>query len=105
MTQKENIIAYLAGFFDGEGSITIDKRNRTHVRVSQNLREPLELFKEYYGGGIYKDRAGFQLVITKRIDVLFCLKQLEPYLIVKKSKALFAISHVEKLLLIQGPVV
>lgn len=61
---KDTELAYMAGFFDGEGYIgvtfTESVRNdgyaiselRTYVRIEQTRKEALELFQQYFGGSI-----------------------------------------------------
>ena len=55
-------VAWMAGFIDGDGYITISgqvRKNRptrsyrVYVGVSNTKREALELFVQYYGGAIY----------------------------------------------------
>ena len=49
--------AWAAGFFDGEGYVSITRRDDTiHVRVSQVEREPLERLKDMFGGHIRDKR-------------------------------------------------
>ena len=85
------MIQYCAGFFDGEGCIYIRKDNRVRLHLAQNVLPPLDLFQSLYGGNIYSTgpppRRGFQLIICKKKDVIHCLIDLEPYLLVKGNKA------------------
>lgn len=96
-------LAYIAGFFDGEGSITIH-RNRKNAPnytmqcgVWQMDKNPLDYIAFYFGGNVYKkykdlNRKGNMWVwaATTRNALVF-LKAIEPYLIVKKAQAKLAI--------------
>lgn len=92
--------AYLAGFFDGEGCISLckltNKKGRVHykfaMRCSNTKIEPLLLFRDVFGGSIRKVvnvRKGksnrkmiyrYQLQCRKAIEALI---KLRPYLINK----------------------
>ncbi len=64
MTIEEKDLAWAAGFFDGEGYITISRRNHRgytghYLRVGINhvAREPLDKFVELFGGKLeYTDK-------------------------------------------------
>ena len=66
--------SWLAGLFDADGTITINKTNRQlSISVSQKTSELLQPLIELYGGNIYIDRGSnlsFKWYITKREDVL-----------------------------------
>lgn len=51
---------YLAGYFDGEGSIIASSRTRMRhslsVQVSTGDKECVELFAKYFGGNVYLDK-------------------------------------------------
>lgn len=98
--RKEITLSYIAGYIDGEGSIDIgkykDRENpRFRIRVSNTHLETLELLKEFFGlGGIYKMRLSpngkkkyYQWSVSARLDVVFILKKIIPYLIEKKERA------------------
>lgn len=91
-------LAYFAGFFDGEGCVGIKKpstRRTSHspyVTVSQVRPEVLLQLKATFGGGIhFASKCGkngiwcWQMAGSKR--VLEFLRQIEPYLVVKKAEA------------------
>lgn len=103
-------IAYLAGFFDGEGNIIIarDKTKlgnvnyRLRISASQVEREPLDKFKAAFGGlvmetvkpnpkhrNIFSWQQHSQLART-------ALEQLHPYLIIKADQAEFAINFIDE---------
>lgn len=91
-------INYIAGFFDGEGSIVISN-NRVTLSIPQTDEKILLKIKEFFKKGnvytlkkrkehwkdawVYRCNGSFQ--------VLEILLKLEPFLILKKDKALKAI--------------
>lgn len=99
--RREKVI-WAAGFFDGEGSVSITKRprpKRTYltlcIRASQVTREPLEVFTELWGGTICtasrpstekNSRMIYQWNVSARTAGL-ALAELAPYLRVKKVQA------------------
>ena len=65
---------WLSGFFDSDGTVTINKTNtQLSISASQKTSELLEPLIELYGGYCYIDRASsqsFKWYITKREDIL-----------------------------------
>lgn len=104
--KKNKDLEYLAGFFDGEGCINLQKTNklsktyRMRVFVAQLDTRPLYKFKEIFNDGfIYKwvNNAGhiqyqWEIHGKKSVNVL---KALLPYLIVKKEQAKLAVKWFE----------
>lgn len=111
---RETII-WAAGFFDGEGSVTIQKKNGYQLQVSiGGTNSPsLNIFREYWGGktnimnrigdeignsGYKVKHTAYQLTFnhgdteTKRL-----LQDLLPYLIVKKELAELGLEYLEGL--------
>lgn len=109
---------YIAGFFDGEGTAWAGKGKRkegaftvsvanTNLTVLRSIRD--FLFSNNINCGMYsmvgKERAkqylkrgwklGFSLKITSRESTVKFLKELLPFLIVKKSAALNVICFIE----------
>lgn len=99
---RQDLDAYLAGFFDGEGHVTISKhpeRWTCHVEIgaTQICREPLELLVRAYGGSIHKKAT--PKVIGKKPyrqcyawrcrgrEAMFAIYRMLPWLIVKLPKA------------------
>ena len=91
------LAAYLAGFFDGEGSISVNV-NRKLMRWSLRLSchqvnpAPLRLFVEVFGGSIrLTERAGNQRAIYEWVAAGImgaeALRQMRPYLRVKGEEA------------------
>jgi hypothetical protein len=109
LAEKGWEIAYLAGFFDGEGFIIICKDKsrvgnvnyRVRIGVSQVVVTPILLFKEYFGGLIqYQKRPES----TKHRDIFtwqqhsqkaaYALTTMLPYLTVKREQAEFALNFI-----------
>ena len=105
-TFKKEDLAWVAGFFDGEGSVTISHPQPVErpgwfglqVRISQITKEPLTVISAMFGGtvGVRDNSGGFgtrqiyqwSLTSTKAGEFL---ELLLPYLIVKKADALLAL--------------
>jgi len=91
--------AYLAGFFDGEGSIQITKTGNSHslqVSISQLDPRPLIMCMEKWGGSIRRqpDKRGFRTLVIWIVAARKALRALEdmrPLLIVKAAQADLAI--------------
>ncbi len=97
-------LQYIAGFFDGEGSIGVYKtsgKNNWHLRTqlaqnkSNNSTRIMEYLKNRYGGNISiqitlsnKNKYNWQLNSNKCAKFL---KDIEPYLVLKKKQAQIAI--------------
>src|SRR5438309_1289519 len=60
----EKDLAYIAGFFDGEGNATIrmvkgsngKRYPRLEARLTQNDRVVLDWIQSHYGGGVYEKK-------------------------------------------------
>ena len=106
--QKLTRLAYLAGFFDGEGYIIICRDKTSTGRLNYRLRmganqvtvEPINLLKQEFGGLIQKsvrtnpkhrDIYSWQQHSQKAV---VALNSLLPYLVVKREQAEFAIEWV-----------
>jgi hypothetical protein len=105
-------MAYLAGFFDGEGSVSITRKKTKgpmpqhvlQVSVAQIDLRPLSLLREAFGGNIYpqgkaKRNCWAWMVAAQKARPV--LQGLLPYLLVKKRDAeiglaFLDISHREK---------
>jgi hypothetical protein len=104
--QRQYKIAYLAGFFDGEGCIQINKidtkiRLRYYLRVSANQvnPKPIQMLYEEFGGHVSK-RSGSRGVyqwITQGRKANVVLETLLPFLIVKSAQAELALEFQESL--------
>lgn len=94
---REQLVAWAAGFFDGEGSVGLfrarmgGKVMTLRVRVGQKTREPLERFVLLWGGSIWHRKAnGHQTEFyewSKNSRPAYeALLEMEPYLVVKKPQ-------------------
>jgi hypothetical protein len=80
---------YIAGFFDGEGCIYINPVGRVGVSITQKKPEVLKMISEKYGGSIrLHDRAcaTFKWEVSSRKEMLFFLKRILPYTVVKTEE-------------------
>lgn len=80
---------WLAGFFDSDGTITINKSNfQLSISISQKERYILDIIKEIYGGYVYIDRNSntFKWYITKKEDILTILDYFKKYPSYSKKK-------------------
>lgn len=98
-------MAYIAGFFDGEGSATIrmvkaangKRYARVEARIAQNDRAVLDWIVELFGfGKVYAKRDARTPNVNHSLHMFYksgriFLTEIEPYLKVKKS-------HVTKIL-------
>ena len=86
------VCAYVAGFFDGEGSISIKSPGKKSgfalvVSVSQYHPLPIELIHTVWGGYIGKGANGSVRVMLYSKSAGKFLADIYPYLIVKKQQA------------------
>lgn len=107
---REIHLAYAAGFFDGEGCISLLKRERTYkqktityflrVSIGQKDGATLDWMKIAFGGNVFfvKRDGSFMWVLTDVAAYLF-LKEITPYLKYKKPQADLAIKFQEKFVL------
>lgn len=88
---SETDIAYAAGFFDGEGCITISKNGAVDVRVINTSKSVLTKLQSAFGGSITnraqkvnKAQYAYSLYGEAAIEFITTIK---PYLIDKKPQA------------------
>ena len=100
---------YAAGLIDGEGCISTHRsrqRRAIGIRLAIHMAEPglpaLEAMHRTYGGMLKPNRpetaewrATWQWVLTSRDDVMRCLSDTAPYLIVKTPQAALAMGWIE----------
>jgi len=103
-------LAYCAGFFDGEGSISLLKRERMYkemtttyflrASVGQKDGATLDWMKDKFGGNVFfvKRDGSFLWVVTDKSAYDF-VKELQPFLKYKNPQALLAIEFYEKYVL------
>lgn len=94
------LLSYLAGFFDGEGTVCISRRKDKgrdsfdlRICVGQKDIRPLELFKKRFGGRIYVQRRKGNLWIYQwecKYGKRDFLKAMIPHLRFKKEEAKIA---------------
>jgi LAGLIDADG DNA endonuclease family protein len=88
---------YLAGFFDGEGSVCITENSGSltvGVHLPNNYKPVLDQVKSQFGGGLYK-QAGTKCWkwSTLRADTSFIfLTYIYQYLIIKKKEVEIALA-------------
>jgi Cytochrome C and Quinol oxidase polypeptide I/LAGLIDADG endonuclease len=74
---------WLSGFFDGDGTISINKSNyQLSISASQKTMELLTPLIKLYGGNVYIDRGSsksFKWYITKREDILRLIEYFKRY--------------------------
>jgi len=111
-TQEVNreFLAWLAGFWEGEGSAIIEKR-RVRVRIAQVDRAPLDLIQKTLGVGKIRedDRSGrnpkwkkvYTLDIGRKIESLEVLRLIFPFLKFRQKKIVEAINFLEKRLFVE----
>lgn len=103
--------AYAAGFFDGEGCVTILRYKQTnranagyrlHARIVQKHQNPLNAIvsamgygKVYKMKGVVQSQDGFQLQFTG-IEAVNFLQTILPYLILKRDQVLLGLEYYEK---------
>lgn len=83
---------YIAGFFDGEGSLTHNKKGY-RITISQTDKSVLQEIKYFsYCGKIFKNKKrkphwkdSWVFYIAKQEDILHFLLKIYPFLITKKS--------------------
>jgi len=81
---------YWAGFFDGEGCVTINIRGQVQVSVSQKYPEILNLLLEDFGKGRIDPKStrvnyGYAWRLTGKQNILEFFDKIYPYSIVKKK--------------------
>lgn len=82
---------YIAGFFDGEGSLSRHSQNKNIwiISIAQNTANVLVKIKEFIGyGSIYYDSSGknYKYQIFRRKEVADFVSQIAPFIIVKHEK-------------------
>lgn len=74
---------WFSGFFDGDGTVTINKTNwQLSITAGQKSSELLDPLVDLYGGYVYIDRGGdtsFKWYLTKKEDVLNLINYFKVY--------------------------
>ena len=118
---RENKVAYFAGLLDAEGSFSFQKCDLAHVlkmtnrvspvyngkiRIGMVEKEPLILLDKTFPGGrlmcegVRKDRPTYQVMyrweLAKKENIILVLKEMIPFLIAKKERAITLLDALEK---------
>ena len=96
---ESHTLAYLAGFTDGEGSISYNNYEHISFRIANSDLDVLTWFKDIIGTGRIKQKpprpcytmAHYSFTISRSIDVYILLNKLLPFLKIKQHKAQKAI--------------
>jgi hypothetical protein len=95
------LAAYLAGIFDGEGTLTFGTAFVLRACVANTNLEVLELLQKAYGGSIHvllkhADRKqAYQWYLEAWEPVKLFLQGVRPYCIVKRRQVLFGLAYCE----------
>jgi hypothetical protein len=95
---KNEEMAWIGGFFDGEGCISITKRQRSEnfvehflaVQIAQKQRHPLEMIQRRFGGCLSVARRGdaeFYYLRMHGTRAQRFIEEVRPYLICKDGEA------------------
>ena len=94
--------AWCAGFFDGEGCISLQKGTRKKnvhyvvgVSISQRTTESLEAIQAVFGGRILQLKTGVYVLYFRYEESQNFITAIRPYLIVKKSQADFLLEYIK----------
>lgn len=91
-------LEYVAGFFDGEGCISVHRGNGIYLfcSISQNSKEVLEEIQQVIGGKIYEALNRYNRTTYKihwnGLAATAMLLEILPFLIVKKAQADLALT-------------
>ena len=88
----KSTLAYIAGFFDGEGSVTVTSAGYLEVRVANRVLEPLALIQETFGGSIQIKAGGVAQIVLGPKAGRIMLEAILPYLRVKRDVATVGIA-------------
>ena len=94
---RRGILAYLAGFFDGEGCISINRNLVLRLSVRNINQEVLKLCENQFGGYTHKTtlhpkRTQSYSWTISGVGACYALIRIFPWLIIKKEEAKVAIS-------------
>lgn len=108
---RETTIAYIAGLFDGEGTIRFQTgKEYCQVKVEMSHLPTVQFLHEMCGGTLDKPRTRLNAAgtanrkttqtwwLSAQRDVLWFLLEIEPYLRAKRPEALAAIARINEAL-------
>lgn len=101
------VIAYITGFFDGEGCVQLKKDTRNNIQFSISLSNTnldiLKRIKSVFRGEVYIKSEGCEnhkkqwvWEIKNRVDIKFFLKTILPYSTVKLSQIKLGLEYLER---------
>lgn len=105
ITKNQILLGYLSGFIDGEGSIfaPCPKRHRFPrtivLKIGNTHWGALKFLQKNFGGNLTRKRAGkrakkyHRILVWKGIGTKIILKQVLPFLIIKKKQAELALKY------------
>jgi hypothetical protein len=102
-------LAYLAGFIDGEGTITVYKVSGQNgliynalLAAASNSRAVLDWVQKAFGGSIYALKKtgnredGFQWMLKEKDELIALLPKLIPFLKIKELQARFLLKYCQE---------
>lgn len=105
MYSREDLI-YLAGFFDGEGSVYISKTKKSFkptCSIGNTNKEVIFWIRETIGYGLVRERkksgnrkVAWDFTLTNLRDNIRFLSLIYPYLKIKRTQATLVINYIEK---------
>lgn len=103
VTEKE--MAYMAGFFDGEGSIGVyqmlSRPYYVRLNVYQVDRRPLDMLQRAFRGQVSQHpdqpnrKRAYRWQLADQSAIRSALASMSPFMIVKRDEALLAIRFIE----------
>jgi len=101
----ETVYAYISGFFDGEGNISVNKQSLTlFARITNTNLDVLKRIKYIFKGEVYVHSEKSEVrkkswiwYISDRNDIKFFLEMILPYSTVKRSQILDGLEFLEKI--------
>lgn len=90
---------WFAGFFDGDGTITMNIKNnipQLNIRVTNKKLEDIKYYQTFFGGSIYFDNSNYGCYIwsiQNREDVIKCKEYFKKECRSNKSRRFFLIDH------------
>lgn len=104
----KTFLAWLAGFWEGEGFVAQMKSNNFRVVITQTLNDnktteqTMKLIQSYFKGKLYKYRprnkkylSGMHWIVNNHTEVLYFLTKISPYCKIRKSTVLDIIDKIK----------
>ena len=77
---------YVAGLFDGEGCIHIQKNCQMKITITQKKVGILYLLKMKYGGNVYHQERASNWQLSKKKDTKPFLEAIKPHSLIKREQ-------------------